>query len=573
VTQAPAAPSSRRPLDPQDRQWWRTAVVYQVYPRSFADSTGDGVGDLPGVTARLDHLADLGVDALWLSPVYRSPMADGGYDVADYRSVDPLFGTVDDAERLLEAAHARGLRVLMDLVPNHTSDEHAWFRAALAAGPGSRERARYLFRDGRGERGEQPPNGWRSVFGGPAWTRVPGPDGTSTEGGQWYLHLFDARQPDLDWSNPEVRAEFEDVLRFWFDKGFDGFRIDVAHGLVKAPGLPEWDRDHRMLDGEATADAPMWDQEGVHEVYRSWRRIADEHGGRVLVAEAWVEPPERLARYLRPDELHQAFAFALLESPWRVGDLRSRIDAALATTAAVGAPVTWVLSNHDVVRHTTRLALDPDRPRPNGIGAADPQPDQELGLRRGRAATLVMLALPGAAYLYQGEELGLPEHTTLPDEVRQDPTFFRERGAVAGRDGCRVPLPWEAAAPGCGFGPGGRTWLPQPESFARLAADAQRGVAGSTLELYREALARRRELGLGAGRLAWVDEPWARGEVLALRVRRPDATEVLVVANLGAEPVALPPGARVLLASGALETAGRVPQDVAVWAAEDRSGR
>ena len=556
-------------LDAPDRPagtaaWWRTAVVYQVYPRSFADSTGDGVGDLPGVTARLDHLADLGVDGLWLSPMYVSPMADGGYDVADYRDVDPLFGTLADVDELVARAHERGLRVVLDLVPNHTSDEHAWFRAALAAGPGSPERARYLFRDGRGERGEQPPNDWRSVFGGEAWTRVTEPDGTP---GQWYLHLFDSRQPDLDWTSAEVREEFHAVLRYWLDRGVDGFRIDVAHGLAKAEGLPDHGRDHDLLDAgredAPTHLAPMWDQEGVHEVYRGWRRVADAYGDRVLIAEAWVQPPERLARYLRPDELHLAFAFAFLDTPWRAGDLRAAVTAALATTGAVGAPATWVLSNHDVVRHTTRLALPVDARRPIGIRATDPQPDEALGLRRGRAASLLMLALPGAAYLYQGEELGLPEHTALPDEVRQDPAFFREQGRVAGRDGCRVPLPWEAGAPGLGFSPSGRTWLPQPESFARFAADAQRGVAGSTLELYRAALRLRRELGLGAGRLAWAEGFGA--DVVAAHVTAPDGAPVLVVANLGPEPVALPPGARVLLASGALDEAGRVPQDVTAW--------
>ncbi len=539
------------------RDWWRSAVVYQVYPRSFADSTGDGVGDLNGLTARLGHLEELGVDALWLSPIYVSPMADGGYDVADYRDVDPVFGTLDDLDRLVQQAHRRGLRVVLDLVPNHTSDEHAWFRAALAAGPGSPERARYLFRDGRGQAGELPPNSWRSVFGGPAWTRV--------EDGQWYLHLFDARQPDLDWSHPQVREEFHDVLRYWLDRGVDGFRIDVAHGLVKAEGLPEWDREQHVLDADgATGDAPMWDQEGVHEIYRGWREVVDAYGDRVLVAEAWVEPPERLARYLRPDELHQAFAFAFLETAWRAGDLRRAVTRALETTSAVGAPVTWVLSNHDVVRHTTRLTRAPGTARELGIRASDPQPDEELGLRRGRAATAVVLALPGGAYLYQGEELGLPEHTTLPDEVRQDPAFFREEGRVAGRDGCRVPLPWEAGAPGLGFSPTGATWLPQPSSFARYAADAQRGVPGSTLELYRTALRLRRQLRLGEGSLAWEDG--YGDDVVAARRTTPAGQVVLVVANLGAEPVALPERARVLLASGDLVDGGAVPQDTTAWA-------
>ena len=541
--------------------WWRSAVIYQVYPRSFADGNGDGIGDLAGVTARLPYLSALGVDALWLSPVYVSPMADAGYDVADYREVDPLFGTTRDAEHLVEQAHALGLRVLMDLVPNHTSDEHAWFRAALASAPGSPERARYLFRDGRGPAGELPPNAWRSVFGGAAWTRVVEADGSP---GQWYLHLFDSKQPDLDWTHAEVRAEFEDVLRFWLDRGVDGFRVDVAHGLVKAEGLPEWDHEQELLEGSGPDGErpPMWDQDGVHDVYRAWRRVLDEYdGARMLVAEAWVEPAERLARYVRPDEMHQAFNFAFLSAPWRAADLRTAVRDSLEASAAVGAPATWVLSNHDVVRHTTRLTLAPDTPRPNGIRATDPQPDEALGLRRGRAASALMLALPGSAYLYQGEELGLPEHTTLPDEVRQDPAFFRHDGAVAGRDGCRVPLPWSAHADGFGFGPGGRSWLPQPSSFGAYAADVQEQDPTSTLSMYRTALRLRRELGLGTGALRWTGE---QDDVVAFEVDGADG-RVRVVTNLGAAPVALPADAQVLLASGPLDDEGRVPTDVTAW--------
>jgi alpha-glucosidase len=546
---------------PTTEPWWRSAVIYQVYPRSFADSDGDGVGDLPGIRAKLPYLAALGVDALWLSPVYVSPMADAGYDVADYRDVDPVFGSREDVDRLVEQAHALGLRLVLDVVPNHTSDEHVWFQAALASAPGSGERARYLFREGRGASGEQPPNSWRSVFGGPAWTRVTEADGTP---GQWYLHLFDSKQPDLDWTCPEVRAEFEDVLRFWLDRGVDGFRVDVAHGLVKAEGLPDWDAEQELLEGSGPDGErpPMWDQDGVHEVYRAWRRVLDEYDGdRMLVAEAWVEPAERLAHYVRPDEMHQAFNFAFLTSPWRTADLQASITDSLAASAAVGAPATWVLSNHDVVRHTTRLTLPPGAPRHNGIRATDPQPDEQLGLRRGRAATTVMLALPGSAYLYQGEELGLPEHTTLPDELRQDPTWFRHDGQVAGRDGCRVPLPWQAEAPGFGFGPSGRTWLPQPPSFGAYAADVQESDPSSTLALYRSALQLRRALGLGSGALTWRPE---REDVLSFEVSGTAGT-VRVLANLGTAPVALPEGARVLLASGELTGDGRVPTDVAVW--------
>ncbi|MGI4895160.1 MAG: glycoside hydrolase family 13 protein, partial [Janthinobacterium lividum] len=478
--------------------WWRDAVIYQVYPRSFADADGDGLGDLAGITSRLPHLAGLGVDAVWLSPVYPSPQKDAGYDVADYRDIEPLFGTLDDFDVLVRTAHELGLRVVMDVVPNHTSAAHAWFRAALAAGPGSAERGRYVFRDGRGD--GEPPNSWRSVFGGSAWTRV--------HDGSWYLHLFDSSQPDLDWSNPEVIAEFEDLLRFWLDRGVDGFRIDVAHGLVKAPGLPEWDHDQTLLNGSTTSGErpPMWDQEGVHEIYRGWREVLDSYpGDRMLVAEAWVTPPERLVRYVRDDEMHQAFNFDYLRAPWRATDLRQVIDSTLSAHASVGAPPTWVLSNHDVVRHASRLGYPAGGEPTQGVGPDDPQPDAARGLRRARAATVFTLALPGGAYVYQGEELGLPEVTTLPAEVRQDPSFFRTDGADQGRDGCRVPIPWEGAAPSYGFGPGDASWLPQPELWAELSVAAQEGVAGSTLELYRTTIAARKHHRLGRGSLVWDD--------------------------------------------------------------------
>jgi alpha-glucosidase len=575
-------------------EWWRDAVIYQVYPRSFSDGDGDGVGDLPGITSKLDHLAELGVDAVWLSPFYRSPQKDAGYDVADYRDVDPLFGTLADFDELLAQAHARGIRIIVDLVPNHTSDQHAWFQAALASPEGSPERARYIFREGEGEHGELPPNNWQSIFGGPAWTRVTAGANarpvTGAEGetpGQWYLHLFDSTQPDLAWDNPEVREEFEQVLRFWLDKGVDGFRVDVAHGMIKADGLPDWGGTVSMVEGTEAADGeegtdpgapedgstgagnsgPMFDQDGVHEIYRAWHRVLAEYDGdRALVAEAWVEPLSRLARYVRPDEMHQAFNFSFLTTGWDAAPLRTVIAASLHANDEVGAPTTWVLSNHDVVRHASRLGLADPGLRPNGIFAHDPQPDEELGLRRARAASLLMLGLPGSSYLYQGEELGLPEHTALPDDVREDPAFFRTQGAEAGRDGCRIPLPWRADAEGFGFGPSGKTWLPQPESYGRYAADVQRGVEGSTYETYRTALATRRAERLGAGTLAWVEEFAGSADVVAFRNR-----DVVVLANLGAEPVVLPHGAEVLVASGPVLTDRsadpqvRVPSDTTVW--------
>ncbi|MGW1059250.1 glycoside hydrolase family 13 protein [Micromonospora rubida] len=537
--------------------WWTEAVIYQIYPRSFADSDGDGIGDLPGITARLDHLAELGADAIWLSPFYPSPQADAGYDVADYRDVDPLFGRLADADRLIAEARARDLRVIVDLVPNHTSSAHRWFQAARPAAPGSPERARYVFRDGLGPDGDRPPNDWRSVFGGPAWTRVTEPDGRP---GQWYLHLFDPGQPDLNWDNPEVRAEFLDVLRFWLDRGVDGFRVDVAHGLVKQADLADWQEPQAILSGNEVDKPrpPMWDQDGVHEVYRDWRRLLDEYPGeRILVAEAWVEPAERLAQYVRPDEMHQAFNFEYLLAAWTAPAQYAVVTRSLEATDKVGAPTTWVLSNHDVVRHASRLGLPVGTPKPNGIGVGDPQPDAALGLRRARAASLLMLALPGSAYLFQGEELGLPEHMTLPDEARQDPTWERSGHTERGRDGCRVPIPWEADAPSYGFGPTDASWLPQPPVWAEYALDRQRGVPGSTYELYRTALRLRREHGLGRGTLFWLS---SGDEVLAFR-----NGEVAVLTNFGDAAAPLPAGAEVLHASAPLTADGAVPTDVTVW--------
>lgn len=559
---------------PQQAEWWRKAVIYQVYPRSFADGNADGMGDLPGITSRLDHLVALGVDALWMSPFYTSPQADGGYDVADYRDIDPLFGTLDDFDALLTRAHALGLKVIVDVVPNHTSDQHAWFQEALHAGPGSTERARYLFRDGKGADGKLPPNNWESIFGGPAWTRVDQRSAAQDDGitdTEWYLHMFDTTQPDLDWSNPQVHTEFEDVLRFWLDRGVDGFRIDVAHGMVKQPGLPDWDGSASMVEGstdsgDGTAEGagnsgPMFDQDGVHDIYRDWHKVLAEYpGDRALVAEAWVQPMSRLARYVRPDEMHQAFNFAYLVTPWGAPAMRDVITESLTVSDAVGAPTTWVLSNHDVVRHASRLGLTELGKGPNGIHKDDQQPDAVLGLRRARAATLQMLALPGSAYLYQGEELGLPEHTTLDDSMRQDPAWWRSGYTEAGRDGCRVPMPWEADQPGYGFGASDQTWLPQPASYGPLAADQQRGAPESTYEMYRAALSKRRTHELGTGTLGWVSEYANSPDVLAFV-----NGDVLVLTNYAATPVPVPAGLTVVLSSGPLADAG-VPSDTTIWA-------
>ncbi len=528
-------------LNDPNTQWWRHAVVYQVYVRSFADSDGDGIGDLPGITSRLPHLADLGVDALWITPFYTSPQRDHGYDVADYRDVDPLFGSLSDADALVARAHELGLRVVVDLVPNHTSDQHEWFQAALAAAPGSPERARYLFRDTPEDKpAGTPPNNWSSVFGGPAWTQL--------DDGQWYLHLFDSTQPDLDWRNPEVPAMFEDVLRFWLDRGVDGFRVDVAHGLFKEASL----RDQVLEEGEEASsgqvnsdhsmvsldlkDEPMWDQPEVHDVYRAWSRVLDAAGpDKMAVAEAWTQTPESTARFIRPDELDQAFNFAWLLTDWSAADFAEVVTSTLAAVEPVGASPTWVLSNHDVVRHVTRY----------GGGAQ--------GLARARAATLTMLALPGSSYLYQGEELGL-EQVDVDPEHRQDPSWFRT-GEV-GRDGCRVPIPWGGAEAPYAFGPGSeQPWIPQPADWADLTVEAQSQDPASTLAFYRDALRARREFAWTAGEEVEVLE--AGPDVLRLR-RGP----LTVVLNCGDSPVALPEG-ELLVASGPVDD--KLPPDTAAW--------
>jgi len=544
---------SPKSLEETALDWWRHAVIYQIYPRSFADSSGDGIGDLTGIMGRLPEIADLGVDAIWLSPFYSSPQKDAGYDVSDYCDIDPMFGTLQDAENLIAASHELGMRIIVDLVPNHSSDQHEWFQAALKAAPNSAERERYMFRYGLGETGELPPNNWESVFGGPAWTRITEPDGNP---GQWYLHLFDASQPDFNWENPEVWELFRGVLRFWLERGVDGFRVDVAHGLIKEQGLP----DKAVVANPPLGDrGPHWDQDRVHEVYRDWRKVLQEYGpDRVLCAEAWVLPLERMALYVRPDEMHQAFNFGFLATTWNGADLRRVIDESMAAFGAVGSPSTWVLSNHDVIRHASRLAIaSPSEGQPTGLGPLSPEkPDPVVGLRRARAATALMLALPGSAYLYQGEELGLPEVIDIPDALRQDPTFHRTNGERYGRDGCRVPLPWEADAPAYGFSRSGESWLPQPALFAGLARDAQKGVAGSTLEFYRSVLRLRHSLDLGRGELVWSE---GYGPEVVAFVNN----GVAVVANTGTTAVALPEG-ELLHASGPLEGAS-VPGDTTAW--------
>ncbi len=540
--------------------WWRQAVVYQIYPRSFADANADGLGDLPGILSRVDYLASLGIDAVWLSPFYPSELADGGYDVADYRDVDPRLGTLDDFDALVKALHARDIKVVVDIVPNHTSDQHAWFQEALAAGPGSAARERYIFRDGDGEDGSLPPTDWVSVFGGSAWERV--------EDGQWYLHTFAREQPDLNWDLREVRDDFVRTLRFWSDRGVDGFRIDVAHMLSKDLTEPLPSKDELAIipvDG----NHPLIDRNDVHEIYAEWREVFDSYDPpRTAVAEAWVHP-SRIHLYASPDSLGQAFNFDLLEADFDPDQFRRIVSDNLALAAQSGSSSTWVLSNHDVVRHATRYGLPAPR-RSDGrqldekhgsswllSGGVEPQLERDRGLRRALAGTLFILGLPGSTYLYQGEELGLHEVADIPASARQDPTFFRTEGAEIGRDGCRVPLPWTASGASFGFGDDG-AHLPQPEWFARLSVEVEDADPASPLNLYRRALRLRREL-QGAEELTWL--PSDSPDVL--RFRRPNGWEV--VTNFGGESYALGEGEVVL--SSAPITERMLPGEATAWLA------
>ncbi|NYJ18036.1 alpha-glucosidase [Nesterenkonia sandarakina] len=549
-----------------DPQWWRQAAVYQIYPRSFADADGNGIGDLRGITSRVGYLQDLGVDAVWLSPFYPSALADGGYDVDDYRDVDPKIGTLEDFDTMISGLHSAGIRLIVDIVPNHTSDRHEWFREALKAPKGSPARDRYIFRDGLGEAGEQPPSDWTSIFGGPAWTRITEPDGTP---GQWFLHSFAKEQPDLNWHNREVHEDFLRTLRFWSDRGVDGFRVDVAHGLSK--DLPANLPSQAELDATPKDGAhPIWDRDEVHEIYREWREVFNEYNPpKIGVAEAWVDSARR-PKYASAEGLGQAFNFDLLEASFEAEAFRETVAFNLELAAKSGSSSTWVLSNHDVVRHATRYGLPAkadgeEKAGTNWLlnGGASPELQAETGLRRARAASLFELALPGSAYLYQGEELGLHEVAEIPDADRQDPTFFRSPGSSVGRDGCRVPLPWSSEGASFGFGPQD-AHLPQPDWFSGHSVQAQDTAEDSTLNMYRRALALRREL-QGEDTLEWIELPGAEGsstEVLAFR--RPGGW--ICVTNFGEQAVPLPAG-EVLVSSQPLRSEV-LPGETTVWLRE-----
>jgi alpha-glucosidase len=528
--------------------WWRTAVVYQVYPRSFADANGDGIGDLKGIISRADYLQNLGVDAVWMSPFYPSELADGGYDVANYRDVDPKIGTLEEFDQLIHEFHERNIRVIVDIVPNHTSDQHPWFKEALAAEPGSPARERYIFRDGRGEHGELPPSDLASHFSPLAWTRVPD--------GQWYLHLFAKEQPDLNWDLPEIREDFLKTLRFWSDRGVDGFRVDVAHALVKnLDPLPSRSGYTVDLIPEDGTD-PLFDRDDLQEIYREWRAVFNEYDPpRIAVAESWV-PHSRKFLYASADSLGQVFNFDLVASEWGAEDYQKIVDQNVEFERESGSSSTWVLSNHDIIRHATRLAF------PRGLDQSawyeanrfNPDVDVELGLRRALAGTLHILGLPGSTYIYQGEELGLPEVLDIPDQDMQDPTWERYGHKSKSRDGCRVPIPWTRSGSSFGFGPNG-SHLPQPQWFGDYSVEAQEGVPGSALELYREAIALRNTL-LGDNSFRWIHT-----DDSVLHYERNNGWQVIT--NFGDTPVDMPVG-EVLICS-AEHDGTMLPGNATAW--------
>ncbi|MFM8621190.1 MAG: glycoside hydrolase family 13 protein [Candidatus Nanopelagicaceae bacterium] len=540
----------------EERSWWRDAVTYQIYIRSYADSDGDGIGDIKGIRSRLPYIKELGVDCIWINPWFQSPQKDHGYDVADYMAINKEYGTLDDAKALIKEAHDLGIRIILDLVPNHSSDLHEWFQAALKAKPGSKERERYIFRDGKGANGELPPNNWEAIFGGPAWERVPD--------GQWYLHLFAVEQPDFNWENPEVWQHFREIFRFWLDLEFDGLRIDVAHGMWKEKGLPDVDMaEVELLDRHYR---PYWDQEEVHEIHRDWRKITNSYKhDPMLVSEAWAPTDQRTAMYVRPDELHQSFNFSFLTAKWEAKSLKQIIDKSMTEVVKVGAPPSWVWENHDVVRKTDRLELGLQNKGKGIEKFGDPKKlNKERALMRARAATLLELALPGGAYIYQGEELGLFEVRDLPENRLEDPIWKMSGHTDRGRDGCRVPIPWTKDAAGAhGFSADqslttDKAWLPQSAGWGERAVDTQKGVAGSFFELVKQALKiRKSEPGLGDGEMNWLD---STDDVIAFQ--RPGKFACYV--NFGAADVVIPYGAEVLVASAPLK-GEHIPTDTAVW--------
>jgi alpha-glucosidase len=499
-----------------DKNWWRQAIIYQIYPRSFKDSNGDGIGDLKGVTSKIDYLSSLNIDAVWLSPFYPSALADGGYDIDDYRDVDPKLGTLDDFDEMLSKLHDVGIRVFVDIVPNHSSNRHQWFIEAINSEPGSAARNRYIFRDGKGANGELPPTDWPSHFAPSAWTHE------SAQGGkhnQWYCHLFAPEQPDFNWDNREIEDDFLTTLKFWADRGVDGFRIDVAHALKKDLSEPLKNQArYPDLVNRKPEDNILFDRDEVHEIYKEWRKLFNQYDPpRVAVAESYV-PADRLALYASPEELGQAFNFELLDANFNAYEFKNVVDRAFLQAKSIGSSTTWCLNNHDQMRPATKFGLLPtvDRIRwKNSAGKTSPL-DRELGIRSAVAASMFIMALPGCTYIYQGEELGLHEVIGIPEDQIQDPQYLRNHKVDVGRDGCRVPLPWTSTGSSFGFGTGS-SHLPQPDWFADYSVENESGIETSPLSIFRKALALRKSL-IAPEEMTWHET----GDASVLHFSRPN---------------------------------------------------
>ena len=486
-------------------KWWEKGTIYQIYPRSFQDSDGDGVGDLAGIERRVDYLKDLGVDAVWLSPIFPSPMVDGGYDVADYCDVEPMFGDLAAFDRLLAKLHERGLKLLLDFVPNHSSDKHRWF-AESRSSRDNPKRDWYIWRDPAP--GGGPPNNWMSDFGGPAWT-------LDSVTGQYYLHAFLKEQPDLNWRNPEVREAMTDVLRFWLDRGVDGFRIDVLWHMVKAEGLPDnpVNPDYHPDMGEkfAVLQHHSTDQPEVHEICADFRALADDYGERLLVGEICLPVPRLMTYYggERPG-VHLPFNFQLLDTPWQAAALADVIREYEAALPPGGWP-NWVMGSHDAPRIAARL-----------------------GEAQARIAAMLLLTLRGTPTLYQGDELGIGQ-VTIPPERLRDPRELREPGLGLGRDWSRTPMPWDGS-PNAGFS-NAEPWLPLNDDWPTRNVAEQETNEGSMLAFYRTLLRLRRERpALAIGDITLVE---AADDVLAYE-RTYGKERLLVALNLSDRTRPLP---------------------------------
>jgi alpha-glucosidase len=491
-------------MDRSGEAWWRHGIFYQVYPRSFQDSDADGVGDIKGVIQRLPYLESLGIDAVWLSPIFPSPMADFGYDISDYTGIDPLFGTMEDFDALIEAAHGRGLRIILDLVPNHTSDQHPWFVGSRRSRDNPK-RDWYIWRDGRPDGGA--PNNWLSEFGGSAWQHDAATD-------QYYYHAFLKQQPDLNWRNRAVREAIFDVMRFWLARGVDGFRVDVIWHLIKDAEFRDNPQNPHYVEGRPPHERILTqystDQPEVHEVIAGMRSVVDEFAGRVLIGEVYL-PLQRLVAYYGNDlgGAHLPFNFALLSTLWSARSIEKIIHEYEAALPA-GAWPNWVLGNHDRPRIASRV-----------------------GQEQARVAAMLLLTLRGTPTLYYGDEIGMHQVPIAPDQVR-DPFEKNVPGIGVGRDGCRTPMQWDATG-NAGFS-AGAPWLPLADDFAHENVVNLNADTKSILNLYKALIALRRKL---PQLVTGTYEPVAAQGDLLLYRRKSDSQAVTVALNLGAEPVSV----------------------------------